>query len=943
MIKWKFLQILRTKVMTMKIKQLENRRGAYLIMSFAAPFLAMTLLMLVAGYTPFGNRSMLYSDMWHQYYPFFKSFREALRSGDSLLYTWNIGMGIDYLGLISYYLASPLNLISVILPESWMQGYFGMIMPIKLGFAGLFFAVFLKKTFGKNDLSLPLFGWFYAMCAWALGYQWNVMWLDTFALLPLVVLGTLSLLKERKFILYTVTLFLSVFTNYYIGLFTCIFVLLICICYEICNCKSLMRLLGDVAVMALFSVLAIGMTAVLELPALAALQTTQSSVNAFPEGFAMNIVGYDLCAEAREAWKAFRAAKEAGDPTNSLWVEAMKASWEPIMEGMRMVAGNMAGGLEPTFKEGLPNLYCGVGSLLLAFLYLIAGEAKLREKLCCVALLIFFMLSFLIRQLDYIWHGFHFTNMIPYRFSFLFSFVVLFMAYKAFLIRRKLKIWQIIPAAMLTVCILLCSDSYNDPVFIAYNGIFLALYLGVFIFRRVQFQLPSKEDREARTEYFENRKLRRTWAGWMLAGTMALELLINLVNFGVRFPYTAISNYPKGTTYTASMIRYMKEDKDLFYRAEVTRCQTLNDSALNGYNGISTFTSSANVNVTKFMKQLGHAAKDTYNRYCFEESSPVANLFLNLKYMLDRDGHVEENSYFDEVHHYGDVYLLENNAYLPLGFLAESSLADLDFTSVGSSLSFQNRLFTAATGIQEKVWNMNTGKTLKIEANGTNILGQNSSGYCSYKNEGSQTTLVFRYEFTEAGFFCTELNFSARNGYEVWKNGKQIFSKTSLSLPQTIAISEVKPGDNVEIKITCKAKETGTVTIRGGLLNDEVFRRGYDILAASTLELTEFSNTSIKGTIDCDRWGLMYTSIPQNGENWSVTVDGKEAEIILVGDCMIALELTAGTHEIEFTYKNSAYTLGLLVSLGCLVVFLGIVTEVYGHRIRAALAKLRKK
>ncbi len=566
----------------MKLKQFEKREWMYLLVSFAAPFLAMTLLMLVAGYTPFGNKSMLYSDMWHQYYPFFKSFRESLRSGDSLLYTWNIGMGIDYLGLISYYLASPLNLLTVILPESWMQGYFGMLMPIKLGFAGLFFAIFLKKTFGKNDLSLPLFGWFYAMCAWALGYQWNIMWLDTFALLPLVVLGTLSLLKERKFILYTVTLFLSVFANYYIGFFTCIFVLLICICYEICNCKSPLRLISDVAIMALFSMIAIGMTAVLELPALAALQTTQSSVNAFPEGFSMNIVGYDLCKEAREAWQAYKTAKEAGDPTNSLWVAAMKASWDPIMEGMRQVAGNLAGGLEPTFKEGLPNLYCGVGTLFLALMYLIASEAKLREKLCCVVLLLFFMVSFLIRQLDYIWHGFHFTNMIPYRFSFLFSFVLLFMAYKAFLIRKKFQIWQMIPAAMLTVSNQLCSVYYKETFFLDYIGIFLALYLGVYIFRKIEFRLPPKEDRQAREDFFYSRKIRRVFAGWMLVGVMGLELVINLVNFGVRFPYTAIPNYPKGTTYTASMIRYMKQDKDLFYRAEVTHSQTLNDSALNG-------------------------------------------------------------------------------------------------------------------------------------------------------------------------------------------------------------------------------------------------------------------------------------------------------------------------------------------------------------------------
>ena len=34
--------------------------------------------------------------------------------------------------------------------------------------------------------------------------------------------------------------------------------------------------------------------------------------------------------------------------------------------------------------------------------------------------------------LNYIWHAFHFPNDLPYRFSFMYSFILLTMAYKAF-------------------------------------------------------------------------------------------------------------------------------------------------------------------------------------------------------------------------------------------------------------------------------------------------------------------------------------------------------------------------------------------------------------------------------------------------------------------------------------------------------------------------------
>ena len=144
----------------------QNRK--FLALAFAIPFVGMLFIMLVSGYEPFGKYSMLYSDMFHQYYPFFVEFRRALRSGEGLLYTWSVGMGLDYLGLISYYLASPLNLLSVLVPESLTLEFFSLLMPVKLGCASLFFAILLRALYHKNDLSIAAFGGFYGLCAWAL-------------------------------------------------------------------------------------------------------------------------------------------------------------------------------------------------------------------------------------------------------------------------------------------------------------------------------------------------------------------------------------------------------------------------------------------------------------------------------------------------------------------------------------------------------------------------------------------------------------------------------------------------------------------------------------------------------------------------------------------------------------------------------------------------------
>ena len=879
-------------------------------LAFLIPFVGMLFVMIISGYEPFGNYSMLYSDMYHQYYPFFVEFRRALRSGDSLLHSWSVGLGMDYLGLISYYLASPLNLLSILVPEGLLLEFFSLLMPVKLGLASLFFAVFLKGIFKKEDHSIALFGGLYGLCAWALGFQWNIMWLDTFALLPLVVLGMVGLLRDRKFALYTLSLFLAVAANYYIGFFVCIFIFLLFFVYEICRWQGLKRFFADLGWIAFFSILAIGMTAFLELPAFAALQTTQSSVNKFPEDFRLNIA----------------------DSHTILG----------LLDAMRQVAGNMGGAIEPNFKEGLPNVYCGVISILLAILYLMAKEVKLRDKFCAVALLVFFNVSFIIRQLDYIWHGFHFTNMIPYRFSFLHCFVLLFMAYRGWTLRKRFRVLHILAAGVLTAAVLCCSNDLMTmtevtmlgmelslPVYIIYNAIALALYVSALVWGVIRERVPAEATEIQLWQLRDRRICRQASARLMALFFIGTELIATVTAFGLYFPGTSVKNYPKGTEAAASMIRYMheREKNTLFFRAETTHSQTLNDGALNGYNGVSAFTSSANVKTTEFMKALGYGAKNTYNRYCFEESSPVANLFLNLKYMIERDGKDKSSLYFTDLHHYKDVHLLKNNFYLPMGFLAEESLADLDFSFNSGNFSFQNELFAAATGLEGEIWHRLQGDKTSIIGNGVTIDESTSAGFCDYSGATSGSSITYSYISDRDGFCCIHLNLPKRNDYYVVLNGVELYKET-ISLPQMIAVGDLKAGDILDIRVACKDGESSNMTIQAAVLDDEQFRQGYEILNASTLTLLDFENTLVEGIINCNRDGLLYTSIPQNG-NWSVTVDGRPAQITLIGDVMAGVRLKEGSHTIRFEYHNAAFSLGWKVSAACVLVFLLLVRFAY--------------
>ena len=130
------------------------------------------------------------------------------------------------------------------------------------------------------------------------------------------------------------------------------------------------------------------------------------------------------------------------------------------------------------------------------------------------------------------------------------------------------------------------------------------------------------------------------------------------------------------------------------------------------------------------------------------------------------------------------------------------------------------------------------------------------------------------YFFTadREGFACIHLDLPKRNDFVVSVNGVDVYRET-ISLPQMLAVGDLTAGDTVEVRVLCDEDEPSTMTVTAALLREDLVPWGYRRLSASTLDITSFSQTRLEGTVTCDRDGLLYTSVPQNG-NWHIYVDG---------------------------------------------------------------------
>lgn len=875
------------------------KNNLFVWLAFLIPFVLMVTAFGLMEVSPFGDKQILVTDLWHQYYPFLVDFQDKLKHGDSLFWTWSVGGGVNYFSLMSYYLASPLNFLSVFVPADWLREFLMFSVAVKIALAGSFMAYFLKKVFNRNDASLLIFGCSFSFCAFFMGYYWNTIWLDTVCITPLVALGAVKLLTENKFRLYTVMLALSLITNYYIGFFTCIFVLLIFIVYHIMHWKNLKVFFINLLKTGAFSVMAIGLTAFFLLPAYSALQNTHATGSTFPSTFAINMGG-----------------------TNDLL---------GVLNALKSILGNLINFTAAANKEAdaIPNIACGAVSVFFAFLSITSKNIKLKEKLVSLGLLLFMFLSCIIRQLDYIWHGFHFTNMIPYRFSYLISFVIIVMAFRAFMNIETANVIGAVIASLLSFFVLIMSldDKGTDTMFkdhLDWLQPTITASIILFVFITVIVALYTK------------RVIPKN------ALTIAL-LIVVIAQSGFtaycgvcRTTVTTTYEYPRGGESTAEIIDIMntlEENTPELWRAEVTSTQTLNDGALNGYKGLSMFNSMTNENMTRFFENFGMMGWKSGNRYTYAEGSPVTNLFMNLKYLIARDGTIQNTYDLTEVRNVSNVILYSNNHYLPMGFMTKGQLSvwqENDNEDQFNPFEKQNEFFRYATGIPESVYT-------RLEVTSTShsdesVLTVNQTSYGTYSFNPVDTSaslhLQWNYIAPKDGLYLMYGDVTNGDDLTVWQNDIAQTKKYGMGRSYIASIGYFKKGDKISVSADPTAGSGGTAKIYVNALNADVFEQGFSQLSRQVMTTTYLSDSRMEGTINVETAGLFYTSIPYE-EGWTATVDGVEMPITPVGGSLLAFPLNQGHHEIVLNYYPKGFWPGFAISVFCLLAFIAMCVMTY--------------
>jgi uncharacterized membrane protein YfhO len=203
------------------------KRNYVILFAFFLPVLILEIAYIANGIFPFGNRDILMVDLYHQYAPFISDLQDKLRSFSSPLYSWSGGLGTSYLPLYSYYLASPLNLITVLFPKDNLTEAVLVLTLLKVGLSGTCFSFYLKGVHGEKSLITVAFSMLYALSGYVLAFSWNIMWMDAIYFLPLIMLGLVKLIRDGNGLFYCIFLawhFCRIFIWHFLSVFSPCFI-----------------------------------------------------------------------------------------------------------------------------------------------------------------------------------------------------------------------------------------------------------------------------------------------------------------------------------------------------------------------------------------------------------------------------------------------------------------------------------------------------------------------------------------------------------------------------------------------------------------------------------------------------------------------------------------------------------------------------------------------
>ena len=957
--------------LALRKKQQFDRRPLY---SFLLALALYCFTSVICNKYPTGEYSFILSDLKAQYAPFLALNRArilSLGSGSehlisNLTYSFQLGLGKNFMGTFGYYMASPLNLIYLLFDPSQVDLVVILLVIIKLSISSGFMTLFLTTRTEKKTNWPVLLGIVYAFSLYAQAFAFQIMWLDGYMLLPLLLYFVEKFISRRRYAGIIVTLLVLFISNYYIAYMVGIFSFLYLIVRMI-ELKTEVRKAAGIAVRYVLTAGFTGMcTAVLILP-----------------------VGIDTIVNSDKT--------EASSNPDLVMYSPLSL--------IKMFLMGDPGDFMDVLPANYPFLFLSLMVTIAVLIFILSKVFSGREKVILILSLIGALLSTGFYYLDKAWQVFDDPNWFYHRHAFVFLPIFLVITLRVFERLTEVPFKDIRNAGLivslgLVITYALGRYKNEDKLFI-YNLIFIIVYcvfaagygvkkwpdqfrdipqilspmLAILVGFELVFAGPMVSSGIESFSSFSGD------AREYIAGIEALE------EFGEK---AASINTELGAVRAET--EHVSDYNPLFYVNE-------GEQIYGDFRGMSFFNSNSNKRMHHFLKQLGYPVNYNYFAASYDQVIPSNDAFLSIGSIASRRNIAFYEKNGTDSQNTG-LHFYKAGRTLPIAFAVPSSASSFDFYKLEKAVedknyfAFQNEWYASmfpesftkdffitmdgdavsgpviTNGIS---FNKNDYKTradilreqdASISAaaseNGDSAETVDSSapvqfddpiGYEGVAGKSLNEKLKIIYRQNEklpirleyhikapssSMLYCNLSTARILNATKVYVNGIQINSfESDAFYSQIFRIGSFKEGDDIKVTFLSDGPEWNYIDIRFGFFDYDLFEQQLgtvDLTKVKTEALEDgYARFSVNGVGNDE---TVITTIPAE-DGWNLTIDGQPAELEKYQDAFLAFKVPSGSHTVELRFTPPGLKAGAAASCAgvvCLAAFVFIDKKVLNNR-----------
>lgn len=844
----------------------------YYTLSILIPAVMILAIFLLFTITPLGNRTWLTIDLGQQYVDFFSYYQDTLlHHPEQFFYSFSKSIGGEMVSLWAYYLLSPFNLLFLLIPRSAIAMGVSLLIFLKLVSCTVSFAVLLDVKFKQRNWTTLLFALSYGFMSYLSANQFNVMWLDALIGLPLIILGVDALLQKRNPLYYVLPLSLTILSNYYTGYMICLFLgLYFPYAYLMANETFSWKIFGKQFVHFIFySVLSVGLIMVILLPTF-----------------------YSLLGSK-------------GTATTIAW--SLKSEYNPLLMASKLFIGSFD---FHEMQKGYPNIFVGSLALFSFLCYFKEKKIARSQRLYALFITVIILISFNIEMFDKLWHAGQLPNWYSYRFSFLFSFWMVFLGYQLALKKTAVGIRETFVYFFLVLVtgigFILFPQDYLQGWQIA---------LGFGLSMGILYSLILIGRGKASHQKF-------------LISFVVIELLLNSIITLSRLGYVMNSEF---SAYQSSLQKWstvLRPAENKFYRSEKTILRSKNDSLQVPTYGVSHFSSTFEKETERFFDAIGVRQGNAYVNY--SNGTLLTDALLGIKNTFIETTNATYNERwerkdledFSTIASFDEGHIVTNPNALSIAYPMKAILKSMKVPT-NHPITMQNQLANALSGTTSP---KNIFTKVPYETTFENI-SDSPVVYQRVQLEDNTRygtiTLTFTPE-TDDPIYLEMAGTMGEEDLEMTLNGEPYAFYPVQSKPVILSVAKNQKDQPQTLQIIVKADGFEFSKLNLYSLNTSLLNERLEQTKAQELKLETFSATHFAGTMEVLEDSTVLTTIPYS-TGWKVWVDGQEVETYKILDSLLGFTISKGSHQIEYRYTTPFLLEGSLVSIASLLLLIFIL------------------